>query len=319
MPLGIRYFNANLSLNVKRCLMTRQTNEIAILFADIAKSTLLYEVLGNLTAQQLIGTSLSKLGTIAQRFGGTVIKTIGDEIMCTFPSAETAVEAGVMMHQAMNEFTLPDHPDFSSPNIYIGFQFGPVVVEGGDVFGDAVNVAAHMAAVAKQRQIITTEDTVRLLPEEFRNTARFVDKTNIKGKSGETKIFEIVWEHQDVTLMLDDGFATQVLRSVLEVRHGEEAITVDECRPTATLGRQLHNDIVVQDSRVSRSHARLEYRRGRFVLIDQSTNGTFVVMQGKKKVQVKNEEVALIGSGLIGLGREVDDSSVHAVHYSIRI
>ncbi len=299
--------------------MARQTDEVAILFADIAKSTHLYEVLGNQTAQQIIGTSLCKLGTIARRLGGTVIKTIGDEIMCTFPSAGTAVEAGVMMHQAMDALTLPDRPDFSPPNIYIGFQFGPVISEEGDVFGDAVNVAAHMAAMAKQRQIITTEDTLRLLPEEIRNAARLINKTTIKGKSGEVNIFEIVWEHQDITVMLDGGFDTQVLRSVLEVRYADETITIDEGRPSATIGRQLHNDIVVQDSRVSRSHARLEYRRGRFVLIDQSTNGTFVVMQGKKKAHVKNDEVALIGDGIIGLGREVDPTSPHVLHYSIRI
>jgi hypothetical protein len=194
-----------------------------------------------------------------------------------------------------------------------------VVKEEGDVFGDAVNIAARMVAMAKQRQILTTEETVKALSPDLRQSARCIDRTTIKGKSGEVDIYEIIWEQHDVTVMLDSSLEEMAIRSRLELSFAGSTLDVDIDRPSVTLGRQPHNDIVVNDNRVSRSHARIEYRRGKFVLIDQSTNGTFVLIQGKKSIQVKRDETPLIGSGIIGLGREVTPDSAMAVHFSIKL
>ena len=79
------------------------------------------------------------------------------------------------------------------------------------------------------------------------------------------------------------------------------------------------NDVVVNDNRVSRSHAKIEYRRGKFVLIDQSTNGTFVLFQGKKPIDIKRDEAPLLGTGIISLGREVNPDSPLSIHYSIKM
>jgi class 3 adenylate cyclase len=97
------------------------------------------------------------------KYQGTVIKTIGDEIMCTFPNANDAVEVAVKMHQSLDDMPFPENPAYGSPNIYVGFQFGKVIRDGSDVFGDTVNLASRMVALTKQRQIITTEGTVKLL------------------------------------------------------------------------------------------------------------------------------------------------------------
>jgi len=299
--------------------MPRETATLAILFADIAKSTQLYETLGNTEAQNLIGACISRMADITIKHKGIVIKTIGDEIMSTFPTALNAVAAGKEMHQAMEQMTLPDNPGFCPPNIYVGIQIGPVVKEDGDVFGDAVNVAARMVALAKQRQILTTEETVKALSPELRESAHCIDRTTLKGKSGEVDIYEIIWEQHDVTVMLDSSLEEMTIRSWLELSFAGNSIKVDKNHPIATMGRQPHNDIVVSDNRVSRSHARIEYRRGKFVLIDQSTNGTFALIQGKKSIQIKRDEAVLIGTGVIGLGREVTPESAMAVHFSIKL
>ena len=300
--------------------MPRETASLAILFADIAKSTHLYETLGDKTAQSLIGTCLSLLSDITLQHHGTVIKTIGDEIMCTFPSGNDAVEAARMMHQDLEEITLPNQPGFDPPNIYIGIHVGPVVKEDNDVFGDAVNVAARMVSLAKQRQILTTEETVKSLKPENQEAARRIDRTIIKGKSGEVDIYEVVWEQHDVTVMLDDDAMEELaLKTRLELDFGGKTAIVDQDNPSATLGRQAHNDVVVNDNRVSRSHSRIEYRRGKYILIDQSTNGTYLLVQGKKSIQLKRDETQLVGNGVIGLGREVTPESQMAIHYIIKL
>lgn len=300
--------------------MTRIDVTLTILFADIAKSTHLYETLGDQVAKNLIDTCISLMTDITKQHGGSVVKTIGDEIMCTFPSGDQAVEAAKEMHQGLEDMTFDDQPGVTIPNIYVGLQHGPVILEDGDVFGDAVNVAARMVAQAKQRQIVTTEETVNSLKSDYRESAHCIDKTTLKGKSGEIKIYELIWERQDVTVMLDDSPMEQLaVKARLELKCGSTIIEVDEARPMVTLGRQSHNDVVVNDNRVSRSHARVEYRRGKFILIDQSSNGTYVLIQDKKSVTIKRDETTLLGHGLIGLGRDPEPDTPHVIEYSIKM
>lgn len=299
--------------------MARENVTLAILFADIAKSTQLYEKLGNKTAQSLIGACLSLLSEITIEHEGIVIKTIGDEIMCTFPTANDAVESAIAMNRNLEQLMLEDMPGVVPPNIYVGIQYGPVIREDNDVFGDAVNVAARMVAMAKQRQIVTTHDTIEVLKDAHKTSCRVIDKTTVKGKSGEMNIYEVIWEQHDATVMVDDSLDSRKIESKMELEFQGSTIQVDQNCPSVTLGRQSHNDVVVNDGRVSRSHARIEYRRGKFILIDQSTNGTFALIQGKKSVTLRRDEASLLGSGIIGLGREVTDESPVAIHYSIKL
>ena len=298
----------------------RKTEMVAILFADIAQSTALYETLGDKIAQNLIGRCLMLLSDVTIRHGGRVIKTIGDEIMCTFSTPDEVVEAAMEMQHCLEDITIEEKPEIAAPNIYVGFHFGPVINEGGDVFGDAVNVAARMVQLAKERQIFTTEDTVNMLADKHRANTRWIDQTTIKGKGGEIKIYEVVWERQDVTVMLDeDAMKSPALQCRLELTYAGQELTIDESRPTATLGRQPHNDIVVNDRRVSRSHARIDYRRGKFFLVDQSTNGTFALIQGKKNLSLKRDEAQLLGDGKIGLGREATADGTDLIDFVIKI
>lgn len=104
----------------------------------------------------------------------------------------------------------------------------------------------------------------------------------------------------------------------LELRFREHIIEISQTRPSITMGRQGHNNLVVEDNRVSRSHARIVYRQDKFVLIDHSTNGTYVFVKGKKGMNLKQNELALVGSGIFGLGRKVAPDSPEAIHFSVK-
>lgn len=104
----------------------------------------------------------------------------------------------------------------------------------------------------------------------------------------------------------------------LELRLGNSVISISQTRPSVTMGRQEHNDLEVIDTRVSRSHARIEYRKGQFILIDHSTNGTFVQFSGKQGINLKRGEIPLEGSGIITLGRKVTPDSPKAIHFSLK-
>ena len=82
------------------------------------------------------------------------------------------------------------------------------------------------------------------------------------------------------------------------------------------IGRSKQNNIVVNSDLASRHHAKIVYRKGKYVLIDQSTNGTFVKTQGGKEVYVQGEELPLSGSGFISLGKSVTVDNEHIIYFS---
>jgi phosphosulfolactate phosphohydrolase-like enzyme len=110
----------------------------------------------------------------------------------------------------------------------------------------------------------------------------------------------------------------KLLHSLLELRFGNHVIEISKTRPSVTMGRQEHNDLEVIDTRVSRSHARIEYRDGKFILIDHSTNGTYVMISGKQGVNLKREELPLEGRGFITLGRKIAPNSPKAIHFTLK-
>jgi class 3 adenylate cyclase len=154
--------------------MPQANQNLAILFADISGSTSLYETLGDERAHKLVSNFISVLSDIISQYQVKIIKTIGDEVMCTFASAYQAIHAAIGMNKALD--TMPPIPLKKpiSPSIRIGLHMGPVIWQGGDIFGDAVNVAARMVTMAKPRQIITTEQTIDKLPE---NAAVDINRT----------------------------------------------------------------------------------------------------------------------------------------------
>jgi len=119
---------------------------------------------------------------------------------------------------------------------------------------------------------------------------------------------------------LDNSFislALKNLKACLELRFQDQVIRIDQNRPSVTIGRDAYNDLVVEGKRVSRTHACIEYRRGRFVLIDRSTNGTYLLSNGKPSI-VRRTESPLHGTGLIGLSQKVTERSPDVISYSVK-
>jgi len=71
--------------------------EVAILFADVVGSTQLYDKFGDTKASETVAHCLEVMKDATHQFDGTVIKTIGDEVMCTFSSVDDAMSAAAQM------------------------------------------------------------------------------------------------------------------------------------------------------------------------------------------------------------------------------
>jgi hypothetical protein len=88
----------------------------------------------------------------------------------------------------------------------------------------------------------------------------------------------------------------------LRLRHNGKEVVAGPSREQIKLGRESSSDIVIADRKASREHARIERRRDKFVLIDVSSNGTFVTFHGEPEMAVKREEILLHGRGSISFG-----------------
>lgn len=290
-----------------------QEAQLAVLFADVCGSTQLYETLGDTRARGIVARCIAAMTEITRRHGGTLVKTIGDEVMATFPTADAAAEAASAMQQAITGQMAVDGRPLA---IRIGFHFGPALLEDADVFGDAVNVPSRVTAQAKAGQILTTGATVALLGAQAQNACRQIDLAQLRGKQQQIAIFELVWKTEDATLMRAPwSAAQQSAAGRLAFMCGGTLLELGEGYPTLTIGRDEQNDLVLRSPIVSRLHARIEFRRGRFVLTDQSANGTFVVGDDGTKAYVHRDDHVLTGSGTLGLGEAVTPGSEVLVRY----
>ena len=297
--------------------MTSTETEVAVQFADVVGSTRLYELLGDNRARELIQLCVEVMRGATTRNRGTVIKTIGDEILAIFPTVDDAVNAGGEMQQDIGA-----RPELQVQGqhlaIRIGCHFGPVLLENKDIFGASVHTANRMTSQAKAGQIILSADSVRRCSPEWRAVSRRVDITSLRGMNEEMELYEVLWQQEDATSMLPsiEMGGPQGARRV-RVRHLGREIVLDDSKTEITMGRAEENSVVQRGTLISRLHARIELVRGRFMLYDQSTNGTFVLNQDGKESFVRRDSMVLHGQGCIGLGKLPDPKAADVIRYQL--
>jgi hypothetical protein len=288
---------------------------MAVLFADISESTRLYQKLGDTAARAIVAESLSVISSVLARHQGRLVKTIGDEVMCVFPSADLAVLAASEMQTSITEGRPGNHPIA----IHIGLHHGPVLVEEDDVFGDTVNVAAYLAAVASGEQILTTQATENHLSEAMKSCVRPIFNTVLKGATEETRVYQVLWRTDnialtDVNLKSDKNIPADTGSLVLSL--GDERVRVDQWRIGVVVGRSKECDIVVTGKFASRKHFTIRLVRTHFYLYDHSINGTFVSLESGEEVHVLRRELLLDGAGQICLGHSRSEQPAEIISFA---
>ena len=290
---------------------------LAVVFADVSGSTALYEALGDHDAHRVIANCLDCLRSTAIEFGGRVVKFIGDELLCVFDEADGAISAASQMQTGMGSLRVADR---ALPPIRVGVAAGPVLEDGGDVFGDTVNVASRIADLAQPGQVLTTQATVDLLTPAIRAGCRALHPMDLRGVSASVPICEVLWNTEATLTMVIDGrpsAAPDVGFALVLSRDGND-VQLDEARRIVRLGRDPGNDVVVTTRAVSRWHARIVLQHGNFVLIDESANGTYVRFDGKPEVHLLREQTLLLGRGLIGLGESTTAGDAAPLRFRLR-
>src|SRR6187431_658012 len=299
--------------------MNQHSQTQAIMFADVSGGPVLFKRVGNEAAKATIDDAVQFMTALTIVHEGTVVKTIGDEIMARFNLVSQACEAAIAIQQRSIK-----EPRLKDLGIRIGMAYGDVLITNNDVFGDTVNDAACVAQIARANQIVITQSVIDAMDNSLRRDCQMFDRINIKGDTEKTLIYRLEWEHSS-----HDNRATMVMpihditryvdKFQLELVVNDRTILLLPEQTPFQIGRDPHkSQLLIENELASREHCHIEFRRGKYVLADHSTNGTFVYLDEQAPpIYLRREELPLQGQGFIGLGQTVTATTPWALHFKV--
>jgi len=278
-----------------------ETNrKTTVMFAGFIGLDNVIKAAGDSTAQEAVARCFERIGGAATSCGGRLAKTMRDKAMILVATPDAAADAAVAIHTAVGEF-----PAVAAIKLTlgIGFQYGPVIQKDTDVFGDTVNLAARLGEQAAQGQIITSQETADSLSPIYRPWLRKLGAVEVKGRSDQVEICELVWRADDsATLISKRKVSTEGVLKLKLKHRGVEVVRRRE-KDAVIIGRDPECGLVVDHDQVSRHHCTIERRGDKFVLSDTSSNGTYVTIQGEQEVLLTREELTLSKRGWIAFGQ----------------
>ncbi len=297
-----------------------------VVFADLFGSTGVFEALGNAKATQEV-TRIT--AWVAQKFSehdGRVVKFLGDGVLATFDSSPKALRAVVDMQRSYQHLLNHMPPKHYMP-LRIGVAHGDVELVDDDCYGDAVNIAARLSELTGPHQIWANSAAITDAGAAMDMQIRPLGPIHIRGRSEPCTVCQIEWQ-EDVNSdlftiaappdsLLDDPTA-DALGGQIELSWLDTHKVFKSFEMPIFIGRTRQSEFMVSDSRVSRTHARVDWRNGCVVLADVSSYGSWVRFAGGgADLLLRREECVLHGHGEISLGTPFSDPSAAVVSFSV--
>ncbi len=303
--------------------MTRISDR-TVLFADLRGSTALYETLGNAEATSVVTHCVSAIAEPIKASGGQVIKTLGDGLMALFEAPAHAVQSATLMHEVLATMVSRGHERGASAGLramrlQVAMARGEVVEMGGDAFGDAVNVAARLIDHAGDNETLATDDVVHGLSAEQQARFRDLDLLNLRGRVEQVRVYMLQDRRGGDLAATQFGDVAAPIESPngLRLRWLDQIQVFGGAQFPVVLGRNPQATFCVDDSRVSRSHCRVDWHGGSFQLADLSFNGTYVRFADGEVVSLRRGSCTLHGQGVITLGGLPTDPTSASVEFEV--
>ncbi len=273
-----------------------------VMFADICRSTYLFNHLGDKKAAIIIGGVLKQTAAIIEAHEGVVLRTKGDDVLCIFNDPLKALQASMEVHQKICKFSSATAGDLS---MRIGINSGSALLSQDDILGDTVNIAARLSSFAKDGQTIVSKHTIEMLDGFPSGLIRSMGEIFLQGKPGPVAVFEVLDASlQDEITQVGPAALHLPKSNRLTISFQSRRDRLDYLLVRYLFGRNPDCDLVLNHPMVSRHHAEIRYQNNGFVLMDFSTNGTELIINGRTR-SLHHGQAALRGSGTIFLGRTV--------------
>lgn len=274
---------------------------LSVLAAGISGSARLHERLGNAEASRAVDRCVKRIERSVDAFGGRVVKVGGDEVIAVFDTADAAIHASIEMHQRV-----ADLPPVSGVKmaIRVGISCGEPASPDQSVDEDAAKDAAHLAGTAKSGQTLACGSIREQMPTTLQPLASDTGSMLLNASGVNESVLEIAVPEALSAAGSAEGEsrkpdAADPAGGCLRLRYAGDTVLLNERKSIVRMGRDGACDLVIHDRRASRHHAAIERRGGAVMLIDKSTNGTYVTIDGLPEQFLKHSECALRGKGVI--------------------
>lgn len=292
-----------------------------VVFADLVGSTGIFERLGDETAGRFVTQLTTALSKTFEQYNGRVVKLLGDGLFVVFPVEGDAIDACLAIQMRLQEKPVYPGGTLGAVQMQMGVETGEVVEIAGDCYGDAVNSAARLADLAGAAQILTTQRVADALVPAQREQLRSLGPMYLRGKSDATEVYRVDWQQDrdnEATVMGASMLNGPHRVAFLELAAAGQTVRLEPRGDKLTLGRVATASLSINDSRVSRLHATVEWRGGQFVLSDGSSYGTWVYMGNQTEPLVlRRTETFLVGHGQITLGCDRHAENAPLVLFSV--
>ncbi|MGL4324574.1 MAG: adenylate/guanylate cyclase domain-containing protein [Beijerinckiaceae bacterium] len=297
-----------------------------ILFADIEGSVQLFRRLGDARALAAVEACHAATRAAIDRRGGVVVKLIGDGLMAAFETAAHACEAAILAQEAVRQAVpAADGPageaaDAPPLRLRIGIHSGPVIETETDRFGDTVNIASRLSAVANGGEIVISAALGESLTGPLRTMMRRLGSVSLKGVAEGFPVLELLWSYDAAVTVLPHDILKQTVSPEtvrMELAHASRRWRSSSMHQRVTIGRGDTSDFIITDPRASRDHATIQRDGEQWVLTDHSTNGTFIVFAGETVLALRRKELVLHGLGDIGFGFDPEKEPADALRFTV--
>lgn len=298
-----------------------------VVFVDLFGSTGVFELLGNVKATEAVTQATN---WVAEKFTankGRVVKLLGDGVLATFKKSPDAI-AAVVEIQRSYQLRLASLPPQLYMPLRIGVVRGDVVLVDDDCYGDAVNTASRLSELTGPHQIWVNDKAIENSPQLNNVHFRFLGPISIRGRSEPCNVYQIEWQEDQnseyFTIQAPVNLTSQApvsdaLGGQIELTFNDNQQTFQAFELPIHIGRFRKVDFVVNDPRVSRTHASIEWRNGSFMMVDESSYGSWVRFAGSSAdLMLRRDECVLHGHGQIALGTSFTDPSAPIVSFVVR-
>jgi class 3 adenylate cyclase len=179
---------------------TLSIKDITFLFTDLKGSTAMYEQIGDAKAYYLVHQHFDALSRVIRDRNGAIVKTIGDAVMAVFDNPVDATNAALEMIDALDEFNHTISQELIlKVGIHRGHAIAVTVNERIDYFGQNVNIAARVHALAGANEVTITVDVYDApgVGDALKAHAVVPDEVLVKGVSERLQVYKIGHRHND--------------------------------------------------------------------------------------------------------------------------
>ncbi len=298
-----------------------------VVFADLFGSTGVFESLGNAKATEAVTQATNWVAEKIAANGGRVVKLLGDGVLAIFKKSPDAI-AAVVDIQRSYQLRLASLPAQLYMPLRIGVVRGDVVLVDDDCYGDAVNTASRLSELTGPHQIWVNDKAIEKGPKLNDVHFRFLGPITIRGRSEPCNVYQVEWQEDQNS----EYFTVQApvhasshapfvdaLGGQIEITFNDHRQTFQSFELPIHIGRFRKVDFIVNDPRVSRTHARIEWRNGSFMMVDESSYGSWVRFAGSgADLMLRRDECVLHGQGQIALGTSFADPTAPVISFVVR-